>query len=433
MIQIFQPTILSTLRNEGALSKEYLTSQGLVDLKRLTMDKVGHVEVTVGEFCAVFKGDDYCPKMIGILKAEALELQRVAEKERKQLEELRRQREELEEVVAEIKQSTLRESTQDQERARALQAAETFISKVKARVAASSQQQPHQQRQASQEQDAELEGKTQGMTSELSFRAKGQDAQRATGASSASPRRPFPPSRGQSSTTLAIVKQGLLEKVTEYTRKATQQSREKDQGRHSLAGRSSAMSVEQGLQPLAGPTAWERSSTRPLEKAKPPAARTPRQPAATSKRLKQPSRTSVGRPVPRRSKETKGELHDEQKGEAKALEKEYMQALRGAHTCNLNEIRIDQNDSVRAFLLETLLVNIRKHYRAFREDMQNEQTILHGQNIDPSRKLGLVKQRQLYDAQLQKTYGSGRGYHIFREIMRRLVVIREERVKNEAA
>ena len=93
VIQIFQPTILSTLRNEGALGKEYVTSQGLVDLKRLTMDKVGHVEVTVGEFCAVFKGNDYGPKMIRILKVEALELQRVADKERKQLEEHRRQRE----------------------------------------------------------------------------------------------------------------------------------------------------------------------------------------------------------------------------------------------------------------------------------------------------------------------------------------------------
>lgn len=45
--------------------------------------------------------------------------------------------------------------------------------------------------------------------------------------------------------------------------------------------------------------------------------------------------------MPSRSKEAKGELRDEQKREAKVLEQEYMQALRGAHTCNLNEIRVD--------------------------------------------------------------------------------------------
>ena len=158
---------------------------------------------------------------------------------------------------------------------------------------------------------------------------------------SASPRRPFPPSRGQSSTTLAIRKQGLLEKASGPTRRATQRLRDKDQGRHSPAGISSVTSAEQGRSPHAGSTARERSATRPHEKTKSPAGRTPRQPTTTGKRRQQPSHTSLGRPVPSRSKEAKGELRDEQKREAKVLEQEYMQALRGAHTCNLNEIRVD--------------------------------------------------------------------------------------------
>lgn len=74
-----------------------------------------------------------------------------------------------------------------------------------------------------------------------------------------------------------------------------------------------------------------------------------------------------------------------------------MQALLGAHACNLNEIRIDHNDSVRAFLLDTLLHNIRKHYRPFREDLAHEKEILFSANLEPQHKLDLGKRRRLYE------------------------------------
>ena len=70
-----------------------------------------------------------------------------------------------------------------------------------------------------------------------------------------------------------------------------------------------------------------------------------------------------------------------------------MKALQGAHLCNIDEMRVDHNDGVRTFILDTLLLNIRKHSKAYKEDMQNERTILYGQNIEPSRKLALVKHR----------------------------------------
>lgn len=75
---------MSNLRNEGTLSKDqYLNSEGLVDLKKLTIDKVSHFEITVSEFTAIFKGDDYSPKMIAILNEEARELKRKADEEKK--------------------------------------------------------------------------------------------------------------------------------------------------------------------------------------------------------------------------------------------------------------------------------------------------------------------------------------------------------------
>lgn len=105
VIQIFQPAILSNLRNEGTLSKDqYLNSEGLVDLKKLTIDKVSHFEITVSEFAAIFKGDDYSPKMIALLNEEARELQRIADEEKKRQEELQRQNKKLEELVGNFKE-----------------------------------------------------------------------------------------------------------------------------------------------------------------------------------------------------------------------------------------------------------------------------------------------------------------------------------------
>ena len=68
-----------------------------------------------------------------------------------------------------------------------------------------------------------------------------------------------------------------------------------------------------------------------------------------------------------------------------------MQALLGAHACNLNEIRIDHNDSVRSFVLDTLLHDIRRHYRPFREDLRQEKEILFNSSLEQPRKLELIK------------------------------------------
>lgn len=76
---------MSNLRNEGTLGKDQLlSSEGVADLKKLTMDKVGHIEITVNEFTAIFKGDDYGRKMINILNEEVLKQDLIAEQERKQ-------------------------------------------------------------------------------------------------------------------------------------------------------------------------------------------------------------------------------------------------------------------------------------------------------------------------------------------------------------
>ena len=80
VIQTFQPQILSQLRNEGPQDKEACGhAGGRLDLKRLTLDRVGHVEIAVGEFTAIFNGGDYCQKMLTVLNKGVRDRNQVAE------------------------------------------------------------------------------------------------------------------------------------------------------------------------------------------------------------------------------------------------------------------------------------------------------------------------------------------------------------------
>jgi len=62
----------------------------------------------------------------------------------------------------------------------------------------------------------------------------------------------------------------------------------------------------------------------------------------------------------------------------------------GAHQCRLDEIRIDQNDALRAQILQQILSDIRKVYLPFKEDVHNEKELLFNQALDQKTKLVMV-------------------------------------------
>jgi len=54
-------------------------------------------------------------------------------------------------------------------------------------------------------------------------------------------------------------------------------------------------------------------------------------------------------------------------------------------------MRIDHNDAVRSFLLDTLLHSIRKNFRSYREDLHLEKEILQNSTLEPARQLDYIK------------------------------------------
>ena len=72
------------------------------------------------------------------------------------------------------------------------------------------------------------------------------------------------------------------------------------------------------------------------------------------------------------------------------FEDSYKEALMGAHQCRLDELRIDQNDGLRATILDKILSDIRKAYLPFKEDAQNEKECLSNQALDQKTKLLMV-------------------------------------------
>ena len=110
-----------------------------------------------------------------------------------------------------------------------------------------------------------------------------------------------------------------------------------------------------------------------------------------------------------------GDINDEERirkwekhREHKALKKEYgtfeeayKVALMGAHQCRLDEIRIDQNDAMRAQILQQILSDIRKVYLPFKEDVHNEKELLFNQALDQKTKLVMVKKRKIFHDDLK--------------------------------
>lgn len=76
------------------------------------------------------------------------------------------------------------------------------------------------------------------------------------------------------------------------------------------------------------------------------------------------------------------------------LEKDYKSALLGANQCQINEIRIDQNDGLRARILETCFYDIKKKYLDFREDVANAKEILYNNALEQQKKLSMMKKHK---------------------------------------
>lgn len=76
------------------------------------------------------------------------------------------------------------------------------------------------------------------------------------------------------------------------------------------------------------------------------------------------------------------------------LEKDYKSALLDANLCSINEIRIDQNDGLRARILEDCFYDIKKKYLEFREDVANEKEILFNNALEQQKKLSMMKKHK---------------------------------------
>ena len=104
----------------------------------------------------------------------------------------------------------------------------------------------------------------------------------------------------------------------------------------------------------------------------------------------------------------------ELKKEYAVFEEAYKVALMGAHQCRLDELRIDQNDALRAQILQRLLSDIRKVYAPFKEDVNNEKELLFNQALDQKTKLVMVEKRKAFHEDLKQHFGAGRGYQLFK-------------------
>ena len=112
-----------------------MSSLGLADPKKLTIDKVSHIEITVNEFTAIFKGDDYSHKMIRILNEAARLQDFIAEQqEQRQHEERQRQKKKMEEVLSRLQERVQDAAAERRQKPAAQRAADAFISKLKAKA-----------------------------------------------------------------------------------------------------------------------------------------------------------------------------------------------------------------------------------------------------------------------------------------------------------
>ena len=89
----------------------------------------------------------------------------------------------------------------------------------------------------------------------------------------------------------------------------------------------------------------------------------------------------------------------------------------GAQQCRIDEMRIAQNDALRAKILQDLLEDIRRTYLAFKEDINDQNQLLTNRYLKKREQELIFQKRQSFHQNLKWYFGSTENYNLFISIM----------------
>jgi hypothetical protein len=116
--------------------------------------------------------------------------------------------------------------------------------------------------------------------------------------------------------------------------------------------------------------------------------------------------------------------------EFEELERQYHTAVIGRHKCQIDEIRTDQNDALRAQILELLMYDIYKKYYDYRNYVHSRHEILNNTSLEQHVKLSMMKKSRQFHNKLRKTYGN-KSYGFFKQLMENIVTTALSHEKRE--
>ena len=88
-----------------------------------------------------------------------------------------------------------------------------------------------------------------------------------------------------------------------------------------------------------------------------------------------------------------------------------------SHQCQVDEIILDQDDTLRSQVLEQVLNDIRIQYLPFKQDQREQNEVMFNLTLDQKAKLEMVHRNKEFHESLKKKYTGKRGYELFKEIM----------------